>query len=117
MSTKTACRSVRHAVLLLLTSRAASVFSDLTKLQKLLVGDLLYELFEAGGTTDIVTLDAGVITTTTNARDDPCALYPLLETTNNVGAALVVVFIDLYVGCHKCARAYHFVSGTARART
>jgi hypothetical protein len=84
-----------------LTTRSASVFGDLSELEELLVGDFLYELLEASSATDVVTLDASVVTAAADARNYTCALYALLEAANNVRAAFVVVLVDLYIGCHK----------------
>ena len=85
-----------------LATWAAGIFSYLAEFEELFVGGLFHKLFKASKALHVTALNAGVVPNATDAWDDPGSLHSLSKTTDYVRTALVIVFVYLYVGCHKC---------------
>ncbi len=100
---------------LVLAAEALLLF-HLAELEELFVCLLLGELLEASHAVYVAALDATVVAAPADFLDDTRALDALLKTSNDVRAALVVVFFNLDVYCHMWAREYHAEQSRASAQ-
>jgi hypothetical protein len=91
----------------ILLSSSWSLLLDLAQLELLFVGFCLHELLKLRFFPYVLALCACVIADLADARNDPRALHALGESSDDVRAALVLVFFYLNVCCHMWAQEYH----------
>ena len=94
--------------LLWLAASSASAFLYFSKLEETLVSFFFDKLLETTELLYVATLDTSVVTASSDLLNNASTLNTLLEASDDVCAAFVVVFINCYVCCHMWAREYHF---------